>query len=40
MKSGKRVVIPGLRNKLVAQSIRITPRRLVTTIVRKLQEKA
>jgi uncharacterized protein len=40
MKSGKRVVIPGLRNKLVAQSIRITPRRMVTTIVRKLQERA
>jgi len=38
MKGGKRVVIPGLRNKLLAQSIRVTPRRMVTTFVRKLQE--
>jgi uncharacterized protein len=40
MKSGKRVVIPGLRNKLLTQSLRVTPRRLVTTFVRKLQERA
>ena len=40
MKRGKRVVIPGLLNKVVAQSIRVTPRRMVTTIVRKMQEKA
>ena len=38
MKRGRRVVIPGIRNKLLAQSIRVTPRRLVTTIVRKIQE--
>jgi len=38
MKRGKRVVIPGMRNKLLAQSIRLTPRRMVTTFVRKLQE--
>jgi short-subunit dehydrogenase len=38
MKLGKRVVIPGIRNKLLAQSIRVTPRRMVTSIVRKLQE--
>ncbi|HEY2830567.1 MAG TPA: SDR family oxidoreductase, partial [Thermoanaerobaculia bacterium] len=36
MKSGKRIVIPGMRNKLMAQSIRISPRRLVTAIVRKM----
>src|SRR2546428_4217076 len=36
MKRGKRVVIPGMRNKLLAQSIRVTPRRMVTTIVRRL----
>ncbi|HEY2323597.1 MAG TPA: SDR family oxidoreductase [Thermoanaerobaculia bacterium] len=36
MKSGKRVVIPGAKNKLLAQSIRVSPRRLVTTIVRKM----
>jgi len=37
MQHGKRVAIPGIANKLVAQSIRVSPRRLVTTIVRKLQ---
>ena len=36
MKSGKRIVIPGAKNKLLAQSIRVSPRRLVTTIVRKM----
>lgn len=36
MKSGKRIVIPGVTNKLLAQSIRVSPRRLVTAIVRKM----
>src|SRR5437763_17222834 len=36
MKSGRRVVIPGLKNKLLTQSIRVSPRRMVTTIVRNL----
>ncbi|HEX7137510.1 MAG TPA: SDR family oxidoreductase [Vicinamibacterales bacterium] len=36
MKSGKRIVIPGVKNKLLAQSIRVSPRRLVTAIVRKM----
>lgn len=40
MKHGRRVVIPGMRNKLMAQSVRVSPRRLVTMIVRKMQEKA
>jgi short-subunit dehydrogenase len=40
MKRGRRVVIPGLKNKLLAQSVRVSPRRLVATIVRKMQEKA
>jgi short-subunit dehydrogenase len=35
---GDRVVIPGLRNKLLTQSVRVTPRRLVTAIVRRMQE--
>ena len=39
MKRGRRVVIPGLKNKLLAQSVRVSPRRLVATIVRKMQEK-
>ncbi len=38
MQHGKRVAMPGVTNKLMAQSIRVSPRRLVTTIVRKLQE--
>src|ERR1043165_5045854 len=38
MKRGRRVVIPGVKNKLLTQSVRVSPRRLVTTIVRKLQE--
>jgi short-subunit dehydrogenase len=39
MKRGKTVVIPGLTNKILAQSIRFTPRRLVTAVARKIQEK-
>jgi len=39
MKSGRRVVVAGMKNKLLAESVRVTPRRLVTTIVRKMQEK-
>jgi short-subunit dehydrogenase len=38
MKSGKRIAIPGMKNKLLAQSIRISPRKLVTKIVRKMNE--
>ncbi len=38
MERGKRVAIPGVMNKLMTQSLRISPRRVVTTIVRKLQE--
>ena len=38
MQRGKRVAIPGIANKLGAQSVRVSPRRLVTTFVRKLQE--
>lgn len=34
MKRGRRVVIPGLMNWLMAQSVRFTPRRMVTTMVR------
>jgi short-subunit dehydrogenase len=38
MQHGKRLAIPGVMNNIVVQSNRISPRRLVTTIVRKLQE--
>lgn len=35
---GRRVAIPGMMNKIVAQSNRIAPRSLVTKFVRMLQE--
>ncbi|MFD2673691.1 SDR family NAD(P)-dependent oxidoreductase [Marinicrinis sediminis] len=37
---GKRVVIPGWRNRMLAQSVRFMPRKLVTTIVKKIQQKS
>lgn len=37
--AGKPVVISGFRNWLLAQSVRISPRRLVTAIARKTQEE-
>ncbi|HXO21376.1 MAG TPA: SDR family oxidoreductase, partial [Thermoanaerobaculia bacterium] len=37
--AGKRIVIPGWRNRLLAESVRVTPRRLVTAVVRKMQER-
>jgi short-subunit dehydrogenase len=33
------VVISGLKNQILAQSVRFAPRNLVTTIVRNLQER-
>lgn len=38
MKRGRRIVVTGMMNRLLVQSNRISPRRMVTTIVRKLQE--
>jgi short-subunit dehydrogenase len=38
MKRGKRVVVPGLANRVLVQSERFAPRRLVTAIARRLQE--
>src|SRR5882757_6345836 len=35
---GKPVVISGFKNWLLAQSVRISPRRMVTAVARKLQE--
>jgi short-subunit dehydrogenase len=37
-RAGKRVVVPGLLNKVAAQSIRVTPRVLAAKLVKKLQE--
>jgi short-subunit dehydrogenase len=36
---GATVVIPGFQNRLLAQSVRFTPRRLLTRIVHKMQER-
>jgi uncharacterized protein len=38
MKRGRRVVVAGAMNKLLAQSVRISPRKLVTKVTRTLQE--
>jgi hypothetical protein len=38
MMKGERIAIPALRDKLMIQAERITPRRLVTVLARKLQE--
>jgi len=38
-KRGKRVVVPGLANWILAAGARLAPRRLATKIARKLQEK-
>jgi short-subunit dehydrogenase len=38
-RAGRRVVIPGAMNKLAAQSSRFLPRRLMASIVHKVQEK-
>jgi hypothetical protein len=35
----KTVIVPGLKNQLLAQSVRFTPRHLVTKIVRSFQER-
>lgn len=37
--AGKAIVIPGLRNNLLARSIGLFPRGLVTKVVRRIQEK-
>jgi uncharacterized protein len=39
MLRGKRVVIPGLRNKLMAQSVRFSPRALVPKMVKWMQAR-
>jgi short-subunit dehydrogenase len=39
MHRGKRVVITGAMNNLLAQSVRVTPRRVVTKVTRALQER-
>ncbi|MDQ2971035.1 MAG: SDR family oxidoreductase [Acidobacteriota bacterium] len=38
MMRGKRLVIPGFANKAMVQALRVSPRRLVIAIARRLQE--
>jgi uncharacterized protein len=37
--AGKTIVIPGLRNKVVPWLVRVTPRRVMTRVVRRMQER-
>ena len=39
LRAGKRIVIPGLINKVGVQSIRISPRALATRMVKRMQER-
>jgi short-subunit dehydrogenase len=39
LRAGKRMVIPGLANKIMIQSVRVAPRALLTKIARRLQER-
>lgn len=38
MMQGRRVVVPGWRNQLLATMVRFAPRRMVTAMVRRVQE--
>ncbi len=38
-RAGKRIVIPGLLNRVGVQSIRVSPRGLATRMVKKMQER-
>jgi short-subunit dehydrogenase len=38
-RAGRRVVIPGLINKIGVQSLRVSPRALVTRLVKGMQER-
>jgi len=39
MQQGTRLVIPGWKNRMVMEMLRISPRKMVTRMVRKIQEK-
>ena len=40
LQRGKRVVIPGALNKMMAASVRFSPRNLVTAVTRRMQERS
>ncbi|HLW54517.1 MAG TPA: SDR family oxidoreductase [Candidatus Angelobacter sp.] len=39
MMKGKTLTIPGFRNLMLAESVRLSPRKMVTAIARKIQER-
>jgi short-subunit dehydrogenase len=39
LRKGKRIVIPGFTNKLLAVLVRLAPKRLVLKVTRFLEEK-
>jgi uncharacterized protein len=39
MMAGKTLIITGLGNKLMAESVRFAPRKMVTAIARRVQER-
>ena len=39
MKQGKRIVVPGWKNRAIVEAVRLAPRNMLTKVVRKLQEK-
>jgi short-subunit dehydrogenase len=39
MMRGKRIVIPGWKNQVGVELLRLSPRSVVTKVVRKIQEK-
>ena len=40
MEDGRHVIIAGLQNRLLARAVRLAPRRLVTAMVRTIQERS
>jgi len=38
MRRGQRLVIPGVANSVLVQALRVSPRRLATAIIRRIQE--
>ena len=39
MMRGRTLVVPGLLNKVMAQSVRVSPRKMVTAVARSVQER-
>jgi uncharacterized protein len=39
LRRGRRLVIPGVGNKVLVQALRVTPRRVATAVARRIQDK-